>query len=451
MLSLGLLPLPGPSASLNGILGSGFWTDPIIIVGDSIIQLKMSPSVFLLLLVAGLLPAARCDEVITTPAAPQDPAESLTPSYQFSVNMFDFALNLYRQLASDSNSTNIFFSPLSISSAFALLSLGARSATQTQILEGLGFNLTRISEAEIHKSFQDKVRSLTRADREFQLDMGSALFVDNKLKLLERFLEDAKNLYSSEAFSTDFNDPVAAEKQINDYVEKATHGKIMELVKDLDLQTLLVVVNFISLKVKWEKPFDEENTKEGDFFVDEKTTVRVPMMQRLGMYNFMYDRELSCHVVLMQYVGNASAYFVLPQQGKTKQVEDKLSKDRILNWLESLQRRSLNLVLPKFSISSTYQLEKILGKLGMTDVFSNKADLSGLTDQVHLKVSKAVHKAMLNVDEKGTEAAAATAVEVMPLSLPPTVVYNHPFLVIIFDKNTQTTLFMGKIVNPTAP
>uniref|UniRef100_A0A6I8P6Z3 Serpin domain-containing protein n=1 Tax=Ornithorhynchus anatinus TaxID=9258 RepID=A0A6I8P6Z3_ORNAN len=412
---------------------------------------KMPPSIFLLLLVAGLLPTARCNEVTSSPATTQEPAERDTPCYQISANIANFALNLYQQLASDSNSTNIFFSPLSISSAFALLSLGARSVTHTQILEGLGFNLTRTSEAEIHKGFQDIVRSLARANSGLQLDTGSALFVDNKLKLLERFLEDAKNLYSSEAFSTDFKDLAVAKKQINDYVEKGTHGQITELIDDLHPASLLVLVNFIFFKAKWEKPFKMENTVEDDFFVDEKTTVRVPLMQRLGMFHYMYDSELSCNVVTMQYVGNATAYFVLPQQGKTKQVEDHLTKDRILKWSESMKRRSLNLRFPKFSISGTYQLEKILGKLGVTDVFTDKADLSGLTDQVHLKVSKAVHKAMLKVDEKGTEASAATAVEAMPMSLPPTVTYNHPFLVIIYEKITQTMLFLGKIVNPTVP
>ncbi|CAN8215506.1 unnamed protein product [Coccothraustes coccothraustes] len=361
----------------------------------------------------------------------------------------DFAFSFYKLVASEAMDKNIFFSPISISASFAMLALGAKAVTLTQILEGLAFNLKKTQEQEIHEGFCQLLHMLNRSDSEFQLSLGNALFIEETLKPLQKFFDDVKNFYDSEVFSTDFNNSVGAESQINSYIEEKTNGKIVKLVENLDPLTAMVLVNYVFFKAHWEKPFSTAQTKQEDFFVDQKTSVKVDMMYRKGYYRNYFDEELSCWLVQIPYNGDVAALFVLPDEGKMKQVEDALLKRTVTKWEKSLQDRRMELHIPKVSISGTYDLKRILMSLGVTDVFSNRADLSGITGNPDVKVSKATHKALLKIHENGTEAAAASSIDFLPHSAPPIVKFNHPFLLLIIDQYTQSILFMGKIVNPT--
>ncbi|NXL41117.1 A1AT2 antiproteinase, partial [Podilymbus podiceps] len=364
-------------------------------------------------------------------------------------NNADFAFQFFKEVTLEAPNKNIFFSPVSISTAFAVLALGAKSTTRTQILEGLAFNLTEIQEKEIHEGFHNLIHMLSHPESGVQLNMGNVIFLTEKLKPLKKFVDDAKALYQLEAFNIDFKNPMEAEKQINDYTEKKTQGKITNLVKDIDPQTVMLLASFVFFKGNWEKPFKPEHTEIREFFVDAETAVKVPMMHQTDTFDFYFDEELSCTVVRLHYNGSATAFLVLPAKGKMKQLEQTLVKEVIQEWSENLFQSPVSLYFPKFSISGSYEIMNTLSKMGIVDVFTNQADLSGITGVSELKVSKVVHKAALDVDERGTEAAAATAANIMTVSLPPTVEFNRPFLMLIFDRDTNSTLFIGKIVNPT--
>ncbi|XP_075803496.1 serine protease inhibitor A3N-like [Microtus pennsylvanicus] len=167
---------------------------------------------------------------------------------------------------------------------------------------------------------------------------------------------------------------------------------------------------------------------------------------------YFRDEDLSCTVVELKYTGNASALFILPDEGRMQQVEANLKPETLRKWRDSLSSRKIHkLSLPKFSISTDYRLEDILPQLGIREVFSTQADLSGITGTKDLRVSQVVHKAVLDVAETGTEAAAATGIGIAATSLnrnPLNVNFNRPFLMIISDTNTQTSLFMAKVTNP---
>lgn len=212
----------------------------------------MSPLLALALLVVGLWPTGHCllggtlaPEIVT-----QEAQHTRTPvdSLQLASSNIDFTISLYKQLASKTPTKNVVFSPLSISISLAFLSLGARDTTLTEILEGLKFNLTETPDTEVHRGFQHLLRTLSQPSAERQLSVGNAMFVSEQLQLLEKFRDDARALYASEAFPTNFQDSAAAERLINDYVKNRTQGKIVQLVKDLDLHTAMVLVNYIFLK-----------------------------------------------------------------------------------------------------------------------------------------------------------------------------------------------------------
>nr|CAI9696195.1 unnamed protein product [Rangifer tarandus platyrhynchus] len=369
--------------------------------------------------------------------------------HKIAPNLANFAFSIYHQLAHQSNTSNIFFSPVSIASAFAMLSLGAKGNTHTEILEGLGFNLTELAETEIHRGFQHLLHTLNQPNHQLQLTTGNGLFINESAKLVDTFLEDVKNLYHSEAFSINFRDAEEAKKKINDYVEKGSHGKIVDLVKVLDQDTVFALVNYISFKGMWAHSFDLESTREENFYVNETTTVKVPMMFQSNTVKYLNDSVLPCQLVQLDYTGNETVFFVLPVKGKMDSVITALSRDTIQRWSKSLTIRQVDLYIPKISISGAYDLGGIMGDMGIADLLSNRTHFSGITQDALPKVSKVVHKAALQVDEKGLGAAALTRVSLSAAPEPLALRFNRPFIIMIFDDFTWSSLFLGKVVNPT--
>ncbi|XP_053553490.1 serine protease inhibitor A6 [Bombina bombina] len=364
----------------------------------------------------------------------------------------EFSIDLYKHVASSlekSSPSNIFFSPLSISTAFAMLSLGAKSKTHKQILESLKLNQTTISEEEIYKAFGHLIRTLNKNKSHLKVNIGNAVFVQESLNLVKSFVDDLKHHYNAELRVSDFTKPKIAEQQINDYVKNKTEGKIDQLLKDLDPNTQLVLLNYILFKGEWVHTFNPESTHLGNFIVDDNTTVHVPMMSRSGRYKIFQDEEHSCVVVQLPYKDNAYMLLVIPQLGKIHDIEKALSVEKITKWTNSTVYRTMRLYLPKFSISASLNLNDILSGMGMKNVFSASADLSGITEGGGLKVSKAIHKAVLDVNEKGTEAAAATAIEMTRLASFESERVDRPFLLLICNQDTNSILFMGRVVDPT--
>ncbi|XP_008700709.2 plasma serine protease inhibitor [Ursus maritimus] len=362
----------------------------------------------------------------------------------------DFAFDLYRALATAAPDQNVFFSPLSISTALAMLALGARSHTKVQILEGLGLSPQEGSEEELHNASHELLQELARPRRDIQLRLGNALFISPTVHLQDTFVNAVKTLYLADTFPTNFGDPAEAQKQINDYVAKQTEGKIVDLAKDLDSTEVMVMVNYIFFKAKWEASFDHKSTRKQDFHVTSETVVQVPMMRREDHYYYFLDRSLSCKVVGVPYQGNATAFFILPSEGRMGQLENGLNEKTLRKWLKMFAKRQLELYLPKFSIEGSYQLEKVLPTLGINDVFTSHADLTGITNHSSIQVSEMVHKAVVEVDESGTRAAAATETIFMFKSAPMSsqrVMFNRPFMMLIVENSTNV-LFLGKVTHP---
>ncbi|XP_052042627.1 kallistatin [Apodemus sylvaticus] len=380
-------------------------------------------------------------------------------SYQIASDNADFAFRLYHLIASQNAEQNIFFSPLSISVSLAMLSLGAVGNTQTQILEGLGFNLTKLSPLEIHEGFRSVQHMIARPFTDLHISVGNALILSQDLQLLPEFANATETSYNSKVLYANFIDKKAATQLINNYVKEKTQGKIKNLVNDLSPNVRMVLVNYIFFRGLWKKPFHFSRVSTRDFYVDENTVVKVPMMlQDEQEHWYLEDRRVPCTVLRMDYRGDeVVAFFILPNRGKMNEVEQVLSPGMLMRWNHLLQNRffyrKLTLQFPKFSISNSYALDEILPDLGFQDLFTPLADFSNITKKEKLQLSKVFHKAALDVNEVGTEAAAATGSSVIFYSAwhkKRYLTFNRPFMVVIYSTSSENILFMGKVVDPTA-
>ncbi|XP_073493591.1 serine protease inhibitor A3L-like [Phyllobates terribilis] len=364
----------------------------------------------------------------------------------------EFALKLFKHVASKSSLVkgsqiqNIVFSPLSISTALSTLVLGARSTTHQEILDVLNQNLTQ--EAEVHGALGHLQQILSQPQNDLQINIGNAIFVDKKMEILESFRNETKHYYQAEIVKTDFTEGPQVKGQINDHVKTKTDGKIPEVIKNVDPDTLMVLVNFVLFKGEWKLPFAPPLTTNDKFIVDKDTAVNVPMMSNPGVYNIHQDKTLLCTVIEIPYKSEASMLLIVPEHGKINDVEEALSVDVISGWRKSMGKCKINLHLPKFSITSSLDLKTVLSDLGMATAFSVQANFSGISQDVQLRVSQVVHKVILNVDDRGTKGSPFSGYGMTFFSAPPNVKVNKPFLVLIIDDETDIILFMGRITNP---
>uniref|UniRef100_A0A8D0C664 Thyroxine-binding globulin n=1 Tax=Salvator merianae TaxID=96440 RepID=A0A8D0C664_SALMN len=375
----------------------------------------------------------------------------------------DFAFKFFKEVSSNgglrdsSGKKNLIFSPMCISSAFAMLALGARANTLDQILRGLNFRPTEIPERKIHEGFHDLIYMLNNGNSGLQVEMGNCLFVQNKLHPQDQFLNALRNIYGGDIYMENFKNTRETEQHINSYVERKTHGKISKLVDGVDPITEILLVSYIYMKAKWKKPFNPKHTEAHDFYVDPYTVVKVPMMFQMGMFEIGHDDERSCTVLKLPYDGQGAAYFILPDKGQMDRVATISEQCIIILMLSlpALHQAAFSLCL----VSGELNLKDIMYTMGIVDVFTDRADLSGITGQPRSFlictqndlisfVLQAIHKAMIVIDEKGTEAAAGTSMDIIPMSVPTILKLEKPFIMMIVDECTNTILFMGKILNP---
>uniref|UniRef100_A0A3B4DAE9 Serpin domain-containing protein n=1 Tax=Pygocentrus nattereri TaxID=42514 RepID=A0A3B4DAE9_PYGNA len=370
-------------------------------------------------------------------------------SHKLAPHNADFAFSLYKKLAAhpEAQGKNIFFSPLSISMALSMLALGAKGETHSQIFSSLGYSA--LTPDQVNEGYEHLLHMLSHSQDTMLLEAGSAVAVREGFKPVDKFLKDAQHYYQGEALSVDFSKPEVAVQEVNKYIAKKTKDMITDMVKTLDQDTVMMLINYMYFRGKWEKPFEVEHTHKADFHVDEKTKVSVDMMKRTGRYDFYNDRDNSTSIIMVPYKGNTSMMIILPAEGKMEELEKGICKEHLKEWTSKLFRSSVDLFMPKYSISASSCLAGTLKEMGIVDAFSDSADFSGISEEAKVKASKVLHKGVLKVDEKGTEAAAATYIELIPFSIPPTMNLNRPFLLFIVEDSTKSILFMGKMTNPT--
>lgn len=368
-----------------------------------------------------------------------------------------FAFDLYTRLA-ESESGNLFFSPASISTAFGMTWAGARGETQTQMAEVLRFALPP---EQLHPAFGRLNEALTSESDEsgYRLHIANRLWGQQGEAFLPEYLDLVREHYGAEPAEVDFaGQTEQARRTINDWVEDRTEGKITDLIprNALDPLTKLVLTNAVYFKGAWTNPFNEKQTQETPFHLAGGETVSAPMMTQQA--TFLYAEFENLQVLGLPYgeEKHLSMVVLLPKTvDGIGDLEKRLTAENLQQWTAKLASQKVRVILPKFEMASQFRLGRTLQAMGMERAFNpDRADFSGMNGRRDLYLSAAVHKAFVDVNEEGTEAAAATGIAVGATSAapmpPPVFRADHPFVFLVRDNRTKSILFLGRLTNPAA-
>ena len=360
-----------------------------------------------------------------------------------------FAFDLYKKI--NSEGTNLFFSPYSISSALAMTYSGAKGATRQQMSEVLGFYSDNPTHARGYHSLQKHLDSLNR--EELQLNMANSLWCQQDYDFQRDFLDINRDYFSAAIRQVNFKSQYQkVRKHINQWVEEQTNQKIKDLIDQgvLDRMTRMVLVNAIYFNGKWEHPFSEDQTRQDTFYPTATQEIKVPFMNQ-SIWVPYHEEQLYKAVEIPYSNGELSMLILLPaRHADMSELESKMNGAFYENLTDSMRRQKVNLTIPRFKLQAKYQLNDPLRQMGMTSAFDGEADFSGMTGDKDLYISEVVHQSFVEVNEEGTEAAAATGVVMRKTSVlaSKSLKADHPFLFMIRDQKTHAILFMGKMQNP---
>jgi len=367
----------------------------------------------------------------------------------------EFALDLFVQLRAQTTG-NLFVSPYSLSTALAMTFAGARGETEREMARVLHFSLDQTSLHSAYSSLSGAL-SLGRGGESERLSVANRLWGQAGYGFLAPYIYTTRQQYGAELAEVNFEKETESARQtINTWVEKETAGKIRELIPEgmLGPLTRLVLTNAIYFKGRWKEPFREKRTVEAAFHVSAEKSTDIPLMRRQD--DFRYTETEQVQVLEMPYAeGDLAMDVLLPRRADgLEDLERSLSAETLNGWLETLRYREVNVFLPRFQMTSQFDLTKVLQSMGMAKAFSpGGADFTGMSTSEELCLSAVVHKAFVDVNEEGTEAAAATGIAIRATALPvaePVPVFraDHPFLFLIRDRKTNSILFLGRVTDP---
>ena len=365
-----------------------------------------------------------------------------------------FALDLYHQLREEDR--NLFFSPYSVRTALAMTYIGARGETAEQMRKVLRFGR---SDPVTQLELTEAMRRLEAVDDDVELTVANRLWVEQTHELLPTFVELSQFVFGGALESVDFRHASETIRlRINAWVQQTTRDRIRGLIPPggVSSYTRLALVNAVYFNGLWAEPFDAARTREAPFHLADGTSMPVPMMTFTGEPRLPFLAEDGVRIVELDYQGRKLSMVVLLPDADVglSALEARLDESVLADWINRLSRQPVQVHLPRFTLTwGTYNLVPSLIGLGMKDPFiEGRADFSGIDGSRHLLVSGVFHQAFVDVQEHGTEAAAATTVvvEVTSLLPPPRAVFraDRPFLFLIREKATGDILFMARFARP---
>jgi serpin B len=383
---------------------------------------------------------------------------STQPGVQEVVNANNqFALELYCLSKDDpeNEDSNLFFSPYSISTALAMTYEGARGITAEEMQSVFHFP----DDAELRRNAISQIADeINKGDKEYKLSTANALWAQKDFAFNQDYLNVVENYYGGRATNLDFKaDTEGSRLTINGWVEDQTNDKIKDLIPAGVLlpDTRLVLTNAIYFKGEWVKQFDKSATKERDFKITPNNKVPVPMMRHTGHESrFNYSETEDLQILELPYSGDDISMLIILPKDDLGSIEGSLTIQQLSEWRENLTEQRVDIFVPRFTFETKTFMKKTLSEMGMPTAFSNRANFTGMEDKPNkdLKIDKVIHQAFVDVNEEGTEAAAATAVSMIDtVSEPPpptTFMADHPFIFMIQQKQTGNILFMGRVSDP---
>lgn len=371
-----------------------------------------------------------------------------------------FAFNLYRNL--NDVKGNLCFSPYSISSALVMVYNGAKEETETEMGEVLRFTA---SKGSVNEAFSVLNRYFSRASKEglkdFRLDIANSLWIQTGVQVLPEFIDELGKYFRTSLRRVDFfKQREIARQEINGYVKEKTMGKITNLLQPDEITqfTKMVLISAIYLKNRWQTPFEPSSTSNEPFFVAYGKTVLAQTMK--ATLSLLYTQTEDFSAIELPYfrpkehLPDCRFLILLPNANHSlDEIENRMNGEILRDLIARLERQEISLFLPKFSFTKSFRLKDVLIKMGMPSAFSANANFEGINGAKDLQIGQVAHKAFIEVDENGTEAAAATAVTMNLKAIyqpkePMVFKVDHPFMFVIYEKASQSILFLGRVANP---
>lgn len=358
-----------------------------------------------------------------------------------------FAFDLLNELATNKEEPNIFFSPFSIHSALSMTYNGAEGDTQKEMAEVLHVN--SYQQADINRAYASFLNRTLERDYDATLNIGNSLWLKQGYPFLEDFVTKTEDYYLAKVSEMDFSDPKTA-NVINRWVKQKTNGKIEEMIENIEANTVAYLINAIYFYGEWEHSFDKQQTFEDAFYGRGNNPKQQAFMRQANPFNYYENEEMQA--IDLPYKDNELSMIVMmPKEGASlDNFYQQLTFEHWTNWVSQFNRQVVSITLPKFKMDYSTNLNDPLINLGMPSAFSSNADFSKMVKNGGVCIDEVLHKSYIEVNEKGTEAAAATSVEMKEAASPVMKIMNvnRPFFFVIKENESGIILFMGEVNSP---
>ncbi|NQT96429.1 MAG: serpin family protein [Candidatus Marinimicrobia bacterium] len=361
----------------------------------------------------------------------------------------EFGINLLQAITVVDSTSNVFISPLSVSMALGMTLNGASGQTYIDMQNTL--ELASLSESDINQAYKSTMDLLMSIDPDVITLIANSIWIREGFPVEDAFIDTNEFYFDACIAERDFADPATLE-EINTWVADNTNGKITEILDQIPVEAVMYLINAIYFKAIWLFEFDKQYTETADFFMSSDNVISVDIMAQTANLNYFEDDE--AQVVDLNYGrGNYTMTVFLPKPTvKINEFLNDLCADQLDYYITNMQEKSGTVLLPKLMTNYKLLMNDVLIQLGMGIAFSSQADFSRINPQEELFISRVIHEAFVQIDEEGTEAAAATVVEISKYAGGPSVEFiiniNRPYLFLIRERETGVILFMGKIQEP---
>ncbi|MEM8510512.1 MAG: serpin family protein [Bacteroidota bacterium] len=395
------------------------------------------------LFVLGVVLMVGCDTSEDIPTFENNELETAEAKALVSQNN-QFAIEFFRKVAQNETEENYMVSPLSLSMALGMVHNGADGDTKSAFDEVLGRG-TALN--QLNQFNENLRRSLTTKIQGTDMNLANAIWIQEDFPVATSFVEVNRKVYEAEVANIDFRAPEAT-NIVNSWVGRNTNGAIEELAKEFTPGTRLFLANALYFKSQWKYRFTTENTRNALFYSTPENATEVPMMNRSAEVSF-FANETFGSIILPYKQERFEMVLLLPHYGQTTDdILDSITAEDLKMWLEEYKVSELHIEVPKFEMEYENLLNDTLKDMGLEIAFTANADLGRISPGASLQISRVLQKTYIKVDEEGTEAAAATGVEIVETSAPPSFIANRPFFYLIRDSYTGSILFMGRVGLP---